>query len=82
MASIRHTCNTEDKFYDDEQNFLTKNGPLFHDAVLDFYRAVLANPAKSALADRFGAILLEKMEVLVKSSIPEVLALRAGGKRP
>ena len=76
LASIRHTCNTEDKFYDDEQNFFDQNGPLFHDAVLDFYRAVLANPAKSVLADRFGAILLEKMEVLVKSSIPEVLALR------
>ena len=76
LASIRHTCNTEDEFYDAENTFYDENGPLFNDALLDFYRAVLSNEAKSALAERYGDILLEKMEVLVKSSIPEILALR------
>ncbi len=76
LASIRHTCNTEDEFYDAENTFYDENGPLFNDAMLDFYRAVLSNPNKSALAEKYGAILLEKMEVLVKSSVPEILALR------
>ncbi len=76
LASIRHTCNTEDEFYDAENTFYDENGPLFNDALLDFYRAVLSNDAKVALAERYGDILLEKMEVLVKSSIPEILALR------
>ena len=76
LASIRHTCDTEDAFYDAEQTFFDQNGPIFHDAVLEFYNAVLSNPAKSALAEKYGDILLEKMHILVKSSTPEILELR------
>ena len=76
LASIRHTCDTEDEFYDAEQTFYDENGPLVNNAVLDFYRAVLSNPAKEVLSQNYGALLLQKMEVLVKSSIPEILELR------
>ena len=42
LASIRHTCDTEDEFYDAEQTFYDENGPLVNNAVLDFFRSMLS----------------------------------------
>ena len=75
LASIRHTCDTEDEFYNGEQDFFDENSPRVNNAVLALYRAILANPAKEVLAEKYAPLLLEKMEVKVKSATPEILEL-------
>lgn len=76
LVMIRHTCDTTDSFYDAENDWFDQVSPQVSDAVLALYRGILQNPHKDALAARFGQILLDKMEVNVKSATPEILQLR------
>lgn len=68
IASIRHTVDTRDEYYDKENDYFDQQGPILADKGLAFYRAVLKNPHKAALADSYGQLLLDKLEVAVKSS--------------
>ena len=75
LANIRHTLDTRDEFYDTENNFFDRVGPSVGNAQLDFYRALLANDHKNALAEKYGKILLDKMQISVSSASEEVLEL-------
>ena len=75
LAQIRHTLDTRDEFYDAENDFFDQANPLVGNAQLEFYRALLANPCKGALAEAFGPILLDKMELAVSAASDEVLEL-------
>lgn len=77
LAEIRHTIDTRDAFYEEENAFFDDNAPKLHDKELDIYRAVLASPYRAQLGEALGALALEKMEVDVKASSPEILPLMA-----
>ncbi len=76
IASIRHTVDTTDEFYDKENNYFDEQGPILSDKALSFYRAVLSSPAKQALADEYGSILLSKMELAIKSSDERLIVMQ------
>ncbi len=76
IASIRHTVDTTDAFYDDENNYFDEVNPLVADKVLSFYRAVLASEHRAVLSREHGDILLQKMEVAVKSSDERLIPLQ------
>ena len=76
VASIRHTVDTTDEFYDGENDYFDENGPVVSDKVLGLYRAILASPHKGALAGQYGDILLEKLEIAVKSSDERLVELQ------
>lgn len=76
LASIRHTVDTADEFYDKENDYFDNQLPILSDKVLGFYRAVLASPHKKGLAVKYGSILLEKMETAVKSSDERLIPLQ------
>ena len=75
LSSIRHTLDTRDEFYDDENNFFDRVGPSVANAQLDFYRALLENEHKDALAAKYGQILLDKMNISVNSANEDVIEL-------
>lgn len=75
LAQIRHTLDTRDEFYDTENDFFDEAGPSLGNAQLDFYRALLNSPHKAALAERYGQILLQKLEIAVGAASEEVLEL-------
>ncbi len=68
IASIRHTVDTRDAFYDAENDYFDRESPVVGDKTLSLYRAFLASPHKGALAAEYGEILPEKLAVAVKSS--------------
>ncbi len=76
IASIRHTVDTTDAFYAAENDYFDERTPLITDKTLSFYRALLANPYKEALAGHYGEILLQKMELAVKSSDERLIPLQ------
>ncbi|NLW80025.1 MAG: M3 family oligoendopeptidase [Ruminococcaceae bacterium] len=76
IASIRHTVDTRDDYYSAENDYFDLQGPVLGDKSLGFYRAVLASPHKAALEKKYGAILLEKMEIAVKSSDERLIPLQ------
>ncbi len=75
LASIRHTLDTRDEFYDAENDFFDQVGPSVGNAQLDFYRAILANDHKDALAKEYGQILLDKMNISVCSANEDIIEL-------
>ncbi len=75
LCYVRYSINTQDEFYAKENDYYDENSPRFNDKSLAFSRAVLANPHKQALADRWGQIYLDKLDVSVRSAIPEILPL-------
>ena len=77
LASIRHTIDTRDAFYEAENDFFDENSPAFADAQLNVYRALLASPFRAQLEEALGKITFEKMEIDVKASCPAVLPLMA-----
>ena len=75
LAQIRHTLDTRDEFYDGENDFFDNAAPEVSNAQLAFYRAVLGNEHKQALAEAYAPILLDKMELAVSAASDEVLDL-------
>lgn len=75
LAQIRHTLDTRDEFYDAENDFFDKEAPGVGNAQLALYRALLSSPHKQGLAEEYGDILLQKMEVAAASASEEVLEL-------
>ncbi len=76
LASIRHTVDTRDTFYSDENDYFDHAWPVLGEKMLDFYRAILASDKKEALAQKYGNILLEKMEISVRSSDERLIDLQ------
>ena len=49
LASYRHTIDTRDKFYDDEQDFWDENSPYVADLETELAKAILASPYRDDL---------------------------------
>ena len=77
LATIRHSVDTRDPFYEDENIFFDENSPALSDKQLDVYRALLASPFRNELEQALSTMAFEKMEIDVKASCPEVLSLMA-----
>lgn len=76
MAYVRHTVDTRDEFYDGENNYYDAQNPIVADKQLTLYRALLASPHKGALQEKYGQILLDKMELAVQSSDERLIPLQ------
>ena len=73
LAHIRHTINTKDDFYEEEQNYFDKNGPKFQDLVSQFYKLLVASPFKEALKKQWGDQLFVIAELSLKTFEPSIL---------
>ena len=49
LVEIRHTVDTRDAFYEQENDFFDENSPRIADKQLNVYRALLASDLRSAL---------------------------------
>ncbi|MDL2324367.1 M3 family oligoendopeptidase [Ruminococcaceae bacterium OttesenSCG-928-A16] len=76
IASIRHTVDTRDEFYNAENDYFDEQSPVIADKALGLYRALLASPHKAALGQKYGNLLLEKLEIAVKSSDERLIPLQ------
>lgn len=75
ICYVRHTVNTQDPFYQTENDFWDAQLPLLMDKQLDVYRAMLGSSLRSALEKDLGKLLFDKMEIDVKSADPSIIAL-------
>ncbi len=75
LAGTRYTIDTRDPFYSGERDYFDAQGPAVKNASISFAKAVLDSPHRQALADRWGSILLSRLEVLAQSAGDRVLEL-------
>ncbi|MDR7073942.1 M3 family oligoendopeptidase [Fictibacillus barbaricus] len=73
LAKIRHTIDTEDVFYKDEQAFMDENLPVYQGVVTAFHEALVASPYKDELEQKWGSQLFRLAELKVKTYSEDVL---------
>ncbi len=75
IAHIRHTIDTRDNFYDQENTFYDENMPRTEAWRTDFYRALLASPFRGRLEERWGTQLFRIAELSLRTFDPVILSL-------
>lgn len=73
IAYVRHSIDTEDKFYEGEQEFLDESMPLFTEVVVKYYEALVNSKFRSELEAKWGKHLFNLAEVELKTFSPEVI---------
>jgi len=73
LCYIRHTVDTTDRFYEEENNFFDENLPIVQDLVANFYQALVNSPFKKGLKEQWGDQLFTIAELSSKIISPEIL---------
>jgi M3 family oligoendopeptidase len=73
VAQIRHTINTEDTFYKDEQDYWDEVGPVYQGLVSRYYDAIVHSTFRADLEQKWGAQLFRIAETTLRTFSPEVV---------
>ena len=75
IASIRHTVDTRDSFYEAENDFFDENGPVIEEKAQEFMNAVLCSRFRAELEEKLGKLIFENMEIDKRTFSPEIIPL-------
>ena len=75
LALVRHSINTEDKFYDEEQNYWNNAYPQIQEFNQEWTKALLESPFKDDFARKYGNILFLNAEIDLKTFSPEIIPM-------
>lgn len=75
LAYVRHTIDTRDEFYDQENDYADEIAPAVQEAEQKVSKALLASPFRAELSERFGEILFTNLEIAVRTFDPKNMAL-------
>src|SRR5690606_32227926 len=70
---IRHSIDTKDPFYTEEQNFVDEAMPLVQSSSVKFTNALLASPFKKELEMILGDLIFKKAELSKKTFSDEII---------
>lgn len=73
IVSIRHTIDTNDRFYEEEQNFFDENTPIYQGLISSYYSSLVNSKFKSELTDKWGQQLFNIAELTIKTFSPEII---------
>ncbi|GGE70862.1 M3 family oligoendopeptidase [Priestia taiwanensis] len=73
ICSIRHSIDTNDAFYKEEQDFYDEYGPVLKSYNTKLYKALLATPFRNQLEETYGKQLFKLAELEVKTFNDTVL---------
>ena len=73
LTAIRHSINTEDKFYDEEENYWNNASPKIQEYRQEWIKALLASPFKADFEKKYGSIMFVNAEMDLKTFSPEII---------
>ena len=73
LASVRNSINTQDAYYEAEQDFFDANEPAIKDLNIQLYKALGSSPFKEELRKKFGHQLFSLAEVSTKTFDPGII---------
>ena len=73
LASIRHTIDTRDEYYDKENDYIDEHMPLLEEDIQNISRALLASPHRAALEAKYGKVFFLDLEIAARSFKPEMV---------
>ena len=75
IAEVRHTIDTRDPFYDQEQTYNDSIRPLISEKQLAYNKILAASPFRKELEERFGPVLFDQIDLFLRSFSPELTPL-------
>ena len=73
LASIRHSIDTRDKFYDEEEQFWNTFGPEMQEYSQAWTKAMMESPFRADFAAEYGDLMFVNAEIELKSFSPEII---------
>lgn len=73
LTQLRYTINTEDKFYQDENDYWNEYTPLYEELNINFYKIILQSKFRKELEEKYGKQLFTVLELMAKAFSPEVI---------
>jgi M3 family oligoendopeptidase len=73
LVAIRHSINTEDAFYDNENEYMDNSGPLFQGLTVDYYKSLINSKFKEELIKKIPPQYFTKAEMEIKTFSEEVV---------
>ncbi len=73
IVEVRHTIDTNDAKYLDEQNFIDNVRPEFEELVTEYYEVLINSKYRNELKNAFGKQLFDFAEESIKSFKPEIM---------
>ncbi|MGM1047537.1 MAG: M3 family oligoendopeptidase [Bacillota bacterium] len=73
LVAIRHSIDTTDSFYKEEQDFIDEAEPVFQEYITDYYRALMGSKFRTELEAKWGQQLFALAELSLKTFSPEVI---------
>ncbi len=77
LAYVRHTINTEDEFYDRENDFFDEVGPQITDAFQGVLKAMVNSTFRADLEKHYGKLLFINTEIALRCFSPEIIELQS-----
>lgn len=73
LASIRHTIDTRDTFYDEEVKFWNSAKPQITEYNQKWFNTLLTSPFRSEFEKEFGTVTFLNAEIEMKTFTPEIM---------
>ncbi len=73
LCYIRHTVDTNDEFYKNEQDYLDEIQPLVQGLTTKYYEALVDSKFRTELENKWGKQLFDFAETQIKTFSPEVV---------
>ena len=73
LASVRHSIDTQDSFYNDEDTFWNESSPVLAEHLQNWTAAMLESPFRSAFEEEYGKVFFVNAELQLKAFSPEII---------
>lgn len=75
IASIRHSIDTRDEFYDGENDFFDETTPILQEFETSYYKIILEHKFKDSLIKKYGRTIVDIAKLSQKTFSPEIIPL-------
>lgn len=73
LVIIRHTVDTNDSFYEEEQTYFDEVTPLYQGLISRYYQSLVHSKYRQALEEKWGKQLFTKADLTLKTFAPEII---------
>ena len=73
LASVRHSIDTRDTFYDEENKFWNQTGPELQEFEQAWTAAMLASPFRADFEAEYGNLMFINAEIDLKTFSPDII---------
>ena len=75
LVSIRHSIDTRDKFYDEEQKLWNNTMPLLQEYGQQWNLALMNSPFRPQFEEEFGDLMFTNTEIALRTFKPEIIPM-------